>query len=117
MVELKIQVERGASGVRILQLTGPLTLNTLFEFQDLARGDSESAVVIDVSGVPYMVSAGLGAILGVLASCQRRGRGFGITGVSDRIQTLFRVSHVDGLVPTFDSVESAERQMSKAASA
>ena len=117
MNELKIQIENATPGVRIFQLTGPLILNTLFEFQDLARADTESAIVIELSGVPYMDSAGLGAILGVLASCQRKGRGFGIVGASDRIETLFRVTHVDGLIPTFDSVETAKRQLSKAASA
>jgi anti-sigma B factor antagonist len=117
MDELRIQIEKAASGVRRFQLAGPLILSTLFEFQDLARADSDSAIVIDLSGVPYMDSAGLGAILGVMASCQRKGRGFGITGATDRIKTLFRVTHVDGLIPTFDSVEIAERQLSKAASA
>jgi anti-anti-sigma factor len=113
---LKIQIENAAHGVRTFQLTGPLTLSTLFEFQDLARADSDSAIVIDLSGVPYMDSAGLGAILGVMASCQRKGRGFGITGATDRIKTLFSVTRVIGLIPTFDSVEIAERQLSKAAS-
>ena len=117
MHELKIEVSSGISGVRILRLTGPLILNTLFEFQDLARADADSAIVIDLSGVPYMDSAGLGSVLGVLTSCQRKGRGFGIVGVTDRIRTLFKVAGVDGLIPTFDSVEIAERQMSKAASA
>lgn len=116
MSELKVEIENAASGVRIFRLTGPLTLNTLFEFQDLARADTGSAIVIELSGVPYMDSAGLGAVLGVLVSCQRKGRGFGITGVPDRIKTLFRVARVDGLIPTFDSVELAERELSKAAS-
>ena len=117
MNELKIEIENAASGVRIFRLAGPLILNTLFEFQDLARADSGSAIVIDLSGVPYMDSAGLGAVLGILASCQRKGRGFGVAGATDRIMTLFRVAHVDGLIPTFDSVEIAERQLSKAAAA
>lgn len=115
--ELKIEIETAASGVRIFRLTGPLTLSTLFEFQDLARANADSATVIELSGVPYMDSAGLGAILGILASCQRKGRGFGITGVNDRIKTLFSVAHVDGLIPTFDSVETAERQLSKSSAA
>ena len=115
MDDLKIGIETAASGIRTFKLTGPLILNTLFEFQDQARAESASAIVIDLSGVPYMDSAGLGAILGVLASCQRKGRGFGISGATDRIQTLFRVTRVDGLIPGFDTVEIAERQLSKAA--
>jgi anti-sigma B factor antagonist len=117
MKELKIEVETAASGIRIYRLAGPLTLNTLFEFQDLTRADADSAVVIELSGVPYMDSAGLGAVLGILASCHRKGRGFGITGATERIQTLFSVAGVDGMIPTFGSVELAERQLSNAPSA
>jgi anti-sigma B factor antagonist len=117
MKELKIETEAGASGVRIFRLAGPLTLISIFEFQDLARSDANSAVVIGLSGVPYMDSAGLGAMLGIMASCQRTHRGFGITGATDRIQTLFAVAGVAGLIPAFDSVELAERQLSNASSA
>jgi anti-anti-sigma factor len=116
MSELIIQTESLADGVRAFRLTGPLVLNTLFEFQDLARADAGSATVVDLSGVPYMDSAGLGVLLGILASCQRKGRGFGIAGVTDRIKTLFMVTRVDGLIPTFDSVETARQQISKTAS-
>lgn len=117
MKELKIDSETAASGVRILRLAGPLTLNTMFDFQDLVRADGGSAIVIDLSGVPYMDSAGLGAVLGTLASCQRKGHGFGIAGATDRTKTLFTVAGVDGLIPAFDTVELAERKLASAASA
>jgi anti-sigma B factor antagonist len=117
MHELKIEIEDTPGGVRIFRIAGPLTLNNLFEFQDAARAGTDSAIVIDLSGVPYMDSAGLGAVLGIMASCQRKGRGFGTAAVPDRLRTLFKVTGVDGLIPTFDSVESAERQLSKGASA
>jgi anti-sigma B factor antagonist len=113
MEELKIEVTKGASGVRVFRLLGPLTLSSLFEFQDLVRAENDSPTVIDLAEVPYMDSAGLGALLGVYASCQRNGRGFAIAGSQDRIRTLFRVTHVDGLVPSFESVEKAEEQLSK----
>lgn len=115
MDELKIEVSKGASGVRVFRLAGPLTLSTIFEFQDVARSNADSPIVIDLSDVPYMDSAGLGSLLGVYASCQRSGRGFGVAGSQDRIRTLFKVTHVDGLVPSYESVERAEQQLSKTA--
>lgn len=117
MDELKIETLKGASGASILRLTGPLTIQSLFEFQDLCRKESSPAIVLDLSGVPYMDSAGLGAVLGVLASCQRHGRGFGVAGVTDRIRTLFAVSRVAGMIPLFDSVELAESKLQKSVSA
>lgn len=117
MEELKIEVEKRPSGAAVVRLRGALTLSSLFEFQDLMRKQAEPAIIMDFSEVPYMDSAGLGAILGVLASCQRHKRGFGVTGVNDRLKTLFVVGHVDGLIPIFDSVETAESRLTKSASA
>ena len=117
MDELKINVEKGSSGASIFRLNGPLTINTLFDFQDRARKEPAPAIVIDLSAVPYMDSAGLGAVLGVLASCQRNGRGFGLACVTERIKTLFTVGHVDGLIPVYDTVEIAESRVVKSASA
>lgn len=117
MDELKIDVSTSASGVRILRLNGPLTLSTLFDFQKLARENTQAPIVLDLTEVPYMDSAGLGAVLGLLASCQRGGRGFGIVGAAERLQTLFRVTHVDGMIPTFPSVAQAEQRLAKSAGA
>jgi anti-anti-sigma factor len=105
---LSIELLDSDSGARIMKLIGPLTIQTLFEFQDLARQQTDKPVIIDVSGVPYMDSAGLGVVVSVFTSCQRTGRGFALTGLSDRLRTLFRITQVDGLLPCFPSLELAE---------
>jgi anti-sigma B factor antagonist len=96
---LTIETESTPSGALVLKLVGHLTLRTLFDFQEAARRDASHAMIIDVAGVPYMDSAGLGAVISVFASCQRTKRGFAIVGVADRIHTLFQVTKVDGLLP------------------
>lgn len=111
--ELKIETIEGAKGARILRLTGPLTLRTLFDFQEAARQDHSKPVIIDLSEVPYMDSAGLGSVIGVFTSCQRTNRGFGIIGMSERIRTLFQVTHVDGLLPCFKSLDEAEASVTE----
>jgi len=108
---LEIQQAEGRSGARILILKGPLTLQSLFEFQDLVRRDLPSNLIIDLGEVPYIDSAGLGAILGGYASCERNGRRFGLARVSQRVLTLLKVVGVDTIVPQYESVEAAERQL------
>ena len=112
---LKIELRDGATGARIIKLTGPLTLQTLFEFQTTARGEDSKPLILDVADVPYMDSAGLGSVVSVFVSCQRTSRGFGIIGLTERIRTLFAVTHVDGLLPCFASLESAESAVSSGA--
>lgn len=112
---LKIDIENNNPGVCILRLTGPLTLADLFEFQDAARAETHCSVLIDLTGVPYMDSAGLGAVLGVMASCNRTGRQFGITGLTDRVRTLLQLLHVDDLIPNFDSAQTFKKAMAASA--
>jgi anti-sigma B factor antagonist len=110
--DLTIQMLDSPRGARLIKLTGPLTLKTLFDFQQASRAETARPVIIDLSDVPYMDSAGLGAVISIFASCQRTGRAFAITGVSERIQTLFEVTHCDGLLPCFESVQAADEAFS-----
>ncbi len=106
--DLKIELLDSPKGNRLIRLTGPLVLRSLFEFQATARKETGKSVILDISDVPYMDSAGLGAVISIFASCQRTNRGFGIVGVSPRIKTLFEVTHCDGLLPSFESIEAAD---------
>lgn len=110
LYELIIEVEKTPSGVTVIRLRGPLTMKDLFEFQESARPEAAGSVVIDLTEVPYIDSAGLGAMLGVMASCERNGRRFGIIGACDRVRTLFHITHVDTLIPSFDNVAAAAAQ-------
>src|SRR5208283_1653197 len=76
--ELKIETTSRPSGLQLIRLTGPLTLRTLLEFQEATR-NQQHPLVVDIAGTPYMDSAGLGALIGVFASCQRTGQKFGIS--------------------------------------
>jgi anti-sigma B factor antagonist len=105
---LKIENLDGSHGSRIMKLTGPLTLQTLFDFQTAAREDTSKPIVLDISKVPYMDSAGLGCVISVFASCRRTNRGFAIVGLSERIRTLFEVTHVTGPIPCFETLDAAE---------
>ena len=111
---LTIEKRDGAGGVCIMTLSGPLTLRTLFDFQEVSRAETRP-IIVDIHNVPYMDSAGLGSVIGLFVSCQRHKRGFGIIGLSERIRTLFQVTHVDGMLPCFDSLEAAHAAIATAA--
>ena len=109
----KVEARDSAQGARILTVTGPLTLQTLFDFQAVALQDAMKGVIVDISAVPFMDSAGLGCIISIFASCQRTNRGFGVVGASDRIRTLFEITHVDTLLPRFETLDAAETAVAK----
>lgn len=98
-----------APGCRILRLTGPLTLNNLFEFQSTLRNDPPQALILDLTAVPYMDSAGMGAIINYFVSTQRHGRKLVVAGVNGRVLELFRMTKVEALLTMKDTVAEAEQ--------
>jgi anti-anti-sigma factor len=105
--DLQLEIIERPSGMQLIKLSGPLTLRTLFEFQSAARRHS-GPLVVDAAGVPYMDSAGLGALIGIFASCQRTGQKFAISNVPERVQVLFEMTGVKGMLPCFASIDEAE---------
>ncbi len=110
MDELTIE-ELGAREVRVLRLNGPLTLGTLFEFQNVVRDGNPGNLILDLTDVPYMDSAGLGSILGAYASCQQRGHRFALAGLGDRVKTILRITRVDDLLPIYSTLQEAQQKI------
>ena len=94
-----------------LTLIGPLTLASLFEFQDAIRSATTPKTIIDLTGVPYMDSAGLGAILRFHASCTRHNHEYAIAGASPRLVTLFQVCKVADFLNLHPTTVEAEASM------
>jgi anti-sigma B factor antagonist len=112
MDQFQIRSAEGSTGICILKVIGPLTLTNVFVFQNTARNETDRAIIIDLSDVPYMDSVGLGSILGIFASCQRTRRGFALAGAASRVRTLLEVAKADRILLVADTVESAEAQLS-----
>ena len=104
-------------GIRILRLSGPFTLQGLFDFQSMVRGLNDPVLIIDLTEVPYMDSASLGAIVSVHTTSQRHQRYYGLVGASDRLRTLFRVAGVDGILVTYSTLVEAQDVLSSKAAA
>ena len=88
---LRIDDRPGAQpGQRVLILTGPLVLTSMFEFQATVRADQSQTLVIDFTNVPYVDSAGIGALVGAYVTRQNSGRRLALAGVSSRVQMRSR---------------------------
>jgi anti-sigma B factor antagonist len=93
----------------IFELTGPVTLCNLFELQDQLRsGAQPKLAILGLSGVPYMDSAGMGAIINYYVHCQNKGVKLTIAGVSSRVMELFKMTRVDTVIKFASSISQAE---------
>jgi anti-sigma B factor antagonist len=101
--------EGKAPGTAIVSLNGPVTLRNLFDLQShLRAGDMPRTSILDLSGVPYMDSAGMGAIINYYTHCQNKGVKLIIAAVSDRVMELFKMTRVDKIISFAPTVEAAE---------
>jgi anti-sigma B factor antagonist len=97
------------SGHYLLRLRGPVTISNLFEFQTKVRSNSAPKLIIDLTGVPYMDSAGIGALVGAHVSHSKDGRSLGLVGVNDRVLNALKITRVDGFFKLYNSVPDAEK--------
>jgi anti-sigma B factor antagonist len=94
---------------RILRLTGPLLISNLFEFQAKVRADQSRFLIIDFTEVPYVDSAGIGALVGAYVTHQKDGRGLALVGVSSRVRSALQVTRVEQFFRFYDSLADAEK--------
>ena len=95
-------------GITILKLEGPFILNNMFQLQAEMRNLKPPCLIMDLSGVPFLDSAGLGVIMNSFVSAQSSGRKFFVVGVNDRVRALLEMTKVDAVLHLCDSVDAAE---------
>ncbi len=98
-------------GQSILVLEGPLTRTTLTEFEDVVRADKSTALIVDLSAVPYVDSDGLGAIIKAHVSMSKTGRKLALAGVPGRLQALLKVTGVGQIIVAFPTTQEAEKKL------
>lgn len=95
-------------GIEILSLSGPFTLNNMFQFQRTLQEMKPPYLIFDIAQVPYMDSAGLGLLVNFYVAAQKHGRKMAIVGATQRIMALFEMTKVDNLLRLYPTVEDAE---------
>jgi anti-sigma B factor antagonist len=107
--KFEISTSPGAhNGQEILSLKGALTIQTIFAFQNAVREQNSSSLIIDFSGVPFMDSAGLGALVGARLALQKANRPFALAALNQQVRALLDMSHVSQYFRIFPTVEEAQ---------
>ena len=102
----------------VLTLSGPLTASNAPVFQNaLRREESANTLILDLSEVPYVDSAGLGLLVTAHVSRQKSGRQMVLSGINQRVQKLFDITRVASLFLIFSSPEEAIAALSGAGEA
>jgi anti-sigma B factor antagonist len=104
-------VTKGESGAQVVTLRGDLTAGgpeaELLETVSGLLRDGCRRVVVDLSSVVYVDSAGIGSLVRCLKRCGEVDGDLRLAGVSSRLKTLLDLARLIELFQVFDDVEAA----------
>jgi len=103
--------ERLVGDIKILDLNGKMTLG---EGDELLRDKVNSLVhqghkriILNLEGVPYIDSAGLGEIVRTYTTVSRQGGKLKLLNLTKRIEDLLSITKLLTVFETYDSEEAA----------
>ncbi|HEX4723275.1 MAG TPA: STAS domain-containing protein [Pseudonocardiaceae bacterium] len=110
-----LRVERVAHGsVVVYRVTGEVDTLTAPHL-DLAITDADedstgvSHVVLDLTDVPFLSSAGLSILVAQHTRCARDGIGFGVVAVQHAVLRAIEITALDSVIPLYESLPAALR--------
>ena len=107
--------ERELEGIKVIDLKGKVIkgdgeAQLREHIQGLAdRGHRK--LVINLKGVPYIDSSGLGELVRCFTSMRRSGGRVGLTNLNNRLVDLFRITKLSDIFETFDTDDEAVRSL------
>ena len=86
---------RVSGDTEVLTLKGALLMANMFGFQSAVRASKAPTLVVDMTQVPYIDSAGIGVLVGSYVNRDKDGRKLVLVGVNQRVRQALQVTQVE----------------------
>jgi anti-sigma B factor antagonist len=110
MPPFKLDLEKLPSSnetLTIFKATGKLSLETVNEFIQKVRPETAATVVLDMSGVTFLDSAGVGSLVSLFVSRRNQGKTFGLAALTPQASAVVTVGGLQNLLPVYKTMEEA----------
>lgn len=110
MTRPPLELERvvGSDGdTVILRLKGRLSLETVRHFMETAKPEPVVFLVLEMSELSFLDSAGVGALVQVFVHRRKKGHTFALAGLAKQSSAVIQVAGLRKLLPSYASVEEA----------
>jgi anti-sigma B factor antagonist len=111
---------RQSGGITIIDLNGRLTIGAAAETLRgtvLRESESNSRIILNLTDVSYMDSAGLAEMVTAHASVKRRNGNIRLLNPQKKVQDLLQITRVNSLFEIFEDESTAVRSFGTAAGA
>jgi anti-sigma B factor antagonist len=111
------EVESDRSGIRVLRVTGELDLGTIGSLQSAMEEliGPDARVVLDLEGLRFCDSTGLGAIIKLHRRLTDLGGMLALSAPGQRVVDVLSISGVDQVISVYPTVAAAARELTKPA--
>jgi anti-anti-sigma factor len=100
----------GSADIYVIRLTGKLSLETVHDFLCMMRSEPASYLVLDLSGVSFLDSAGVGALVDLFIGRRNTGKRLALAALARQSIAVLQVSGLIHFLPVHASVDLAIRQ-------
>ena len=110
MTPIHLELEKVAGSDNtgtILRLKGKLSLEAVHNFVQTVRPEPAAHLILDMSGVSFLDSAGTGALVQLFVHRRNKGQTFALAGLGKQSAAVMQVAGLTKLLPIHASVEEA----------
>jgi anti-sigma B factor antagonist len=101
------RVSSHTDGAPLLTLSGNLDINSVTELRNEIRrliGEGELRIIVDVDGLDYLDSSGLGVLVGALARLREKGGDLTIIVSNPKNRRVFDITKLSYVFPLYDHI-------------
>ena len=93
----------------VIAVNGKIVVENIAAFRQAFQEVKTDAVILDLSGVTYVDSSGIGALMNAHVACMNRGKKMAVAGAQERIQRLMKLTMVDRVLKLYPDTVAAEQ--------
>ncbi|SMH36218.1 anti-anti-sigma factor [Rathayibacter oskolensis] len=109
---MELSTEKIEPDIVVVRPVGRLDLSTAPEFEAVvlrAVTDGDLRIVIDLAGIEFLDSSGLGVLVACLKEARRAGGDLRVAAPAEQPAMVLELSNLDRLLGTAENVEDAYR--------
>lgn len=93
--------------VGVYEAKGKLSLETVSEFIQKLRPEPTQQIILDMSGVTFLDSAGVGSLVSLFVSRRNQGKTFALSGLTAQGSAVVTVAGLQNLLPIYKTIDEA----------
>lgn len=107
-VQLELDKQTHGNGKQtVIRLKGKLALESVHNFIQTLRAEPAQQLIVDLSGVSFLDSAGVGALVQIFVHRRSAGQKFALSGLTKQSNAVIQVAGLTKLLPIHGTVEEA----------